>query len=343
MSLAAIKQKEGKAKKNVLPKLRTILANPYKQHRLVNSNLTFMFSKLRQIIRFSPVLPDNEMLELQNILKTALNESEHTQKTFVTHHHIQLGLESSLRAINGRRFSCVFISLSLRPSHLVRLIATTAGVKAPTAPIYAQPKLEDLTHELFGVRALALVLPLDLNSISSKLAKWVDVRRKPLVQKCVKIFSPKTKKRKPIEQALKNTSLEPQATITTATGEKEWRGDYISCGNDGSIRISQLDAQTEAEQLSIALSKLGKKTEHKTKIVSVKSTKQEEVTALPSNESMEIDATEEIEDDEFLPTELTNYQPLTQHQICSNPNKKPKKKRNKNKKPKNQPPQNKNN
>ncbi|XP_023176580.2 uncharacterized protein LOC111603292 [Drosophila hydei] len=324
MSLAAIKQKEGKAKKNVLPKLRTILANPYKQH--------------------SPVLPDNEMLELQNILKTALNESEHTQKTFVTHHHIQLGLESSLRAINGRRFSCVFISLSLRPSHLVRLIATTAGVKAPTAPIYAQPKLEDLTHELFGVRALALVLPLDLNSISSKLAKWVDVRRKPLVQKCVKIFSPKTtKKRKPIEQALKNTSVEPQATITTATGEKEWRGDYISCGNDGSIRISQLDAQTEAEQLSIALSKLGKKTEHKTKIVSVKSTKQEEITALPSNESMEIDATEEIEDDEFLPTELTNYQPLTQHQICSNPNKKPKKKRNKNKKPKNQPPQNKNN
>lgn len=33
MSLASIKQKESKGKKNVLPKLRTILANPYKQHR----------------------------------------------------------------------------------------------------------------------------------------------------------------------------------------------------------------------------------------------------------------------------------------------------------------------
>jgi len=32
MSLASIKQKELKGKKNVLPKLRTILANPYKQH-----------------------------------------------------------------------------------------------------------------------------------------------------------------------------------------------------------------------------------------------------------------------------------------------------------------------
>lgn len=33
MSLASIKQKEAKGKKNVLPKLRTILSNPYKQHR----------------------------------------------------------------------------------------------------------------------------------------------------------------------------------------------------------------------------------------------------------------------------------------------------------------------
>jgi len=33
MSLSSIKQKEAKGKKKLLPKLRNILANPYKQHR----------------------------------------------------------------------------------------------------------------------------------------------------------------------------------------------------------------------------------------------------------------------------------------------------------------------
>ncbi|XP_017859149.1 PREDICTED: uncharacterized protein LOC108611172 [Drosophila arizonae] len=328
MSLTEIKQKEGKAKKNVLPKLRTLLANPYKQH--------------------SPVLPESELLELQQIFKSTLNESAHTQQKFVTQNHIHLGLESSLRAINGRRFSCVFISLSLRPSHLVRLIATTASVKVPTAPIYAQPKLEDLTHEIFGVRALALVLPIDLNSISSKLAKWVEVRKKPVVKKVVKPASKKTgKKRKAIEQVLINTENEPQAVKTAPTEEKEWSGDYISCASDGAVlRISQLDAQTEAEQLSIALSKLGKKSANKTEIPDVKNTKPEEdneIITLAANEPMEVDTAEAAEDDEFLPAELTNYQPLTQHLICANPNKKPKKKRNKNKKQTNQPPQKKSN
>ncbi|XP_017969072.1 uncharacterized protein LOC108660247 [Drosophila navojoa] len=328
MSLTEIKQKEGKAKKNVLPKLRALLANPYKQH--------------------SPVLPESELLELQHILKTSINESEQTQQKFVTQHQIHLGLESSLRAINGRRFSCVFISLSLRPSHLVRLIATTASVKAPTAPIYAQPKLEDLTYEIFGIRALALVLPIDLNRISSKLAKWVEDRRKSVVKKILKPTPRKTeKKRKPIEQVLINTETEAQVVKAAPTDEKGWSGDYISCASDGvALRISQLDAQTEAEQLSIALSKLGKKAASKAEMPEVKTTKQEkddEIITSPANEPMEVDTTEPVDDDEFLPAELTNYQPLTQHQICANPNKKPKKKRNKNKKQKNQPPQNKTN
>lgn len=293
------------------------------------------------------MLPENELLELQHILKAALNESEHTPQKFVTQHHIHLGLESALRAINGRRFSCVFISLSLRPSHLVRLIATSASVKASTAPIYAQPKLEDLTHELFGVRALAVVLPKDLNSISSKLAKWVEVRRLPVVQKIAKPSpTKKEKKRKPIEQVLIHTENEPQVAKAAPTEEKEWSGDYISCASDGAaLRISQLDAKTETEQLSIALSKLGKKSADKAVIPEVNTTKQEddEITTLSANEPMEVDTAETVEDDEFLPAELTNYQPLTQHQICANPNKKSKKKRNKNKKQKNQPPQSKTN
>ncbi|EDW59232.1 uncharacterized protein Dvir_GJ10766 [Drosophila virilis] len=322
MSLAAIKQKETKGKKNVLPKLRTILANPYKQH--------------------SPVLPDNEVLELQNILKTAITESEHTQQTFATKTHIQLGLESSLRAINARRFSCVFISLSLRPSHIVRLIATTAAIKVPTAPIYAQPKLEELTHGLFGVRALALVLPLDLNSISSELANWVNARMKPLVPKSVTLVSAKSnRKRKSHEQLLKKTSIEPKKA--TPAAEKEWSGDYISCSNEGGIlKLDQVDVKAEMQQLSAALSKLVQENQNKDEIT-VKETSTPEKAGLPTIEPMDIEITDTVEDDEFLPTDLANYQPLIVHQIRSNPDKKPKKKRNKNKKQKAQPPQKKTN
>ncbi|EDV93177.1 uncharacterized protein LOC122322350 [Drosophila grimshawi] len=304
MSLADIKQKEKKGKKNVLPKLRTILANPYKQH--------------------IPVLPENEMLEFENILKAAITASEHTQKTFATNSHIQLGLDSSLRAINRSSFSCVFISLSMRPSHLVRLIATSAAIKIPTAPIYAQPKLEELTRELFGVRALTLVLPLDLNKISSELDKWISARKKAPVQK-QKVLKA-VKKRKAIVEELRKVEIQPQVAQPVAS-QKEWSGDYISCANDeAALKLDQVDVQTEKQQLGAALSNLMLKAQSTTKPETENTQNSQAISeTLPTVEHMQVDK----DVDEFLIAELSIYQPLTVHQIRANPDKKPKKKRNK--------------
>lgn len=319
MSLASIKQKELKGKKNVLPKLRTILANPYKQH--------------------CPVLPDIEVMEFRNLLKKTISCSRYSSQTFATQTHIHLGLESSLRAINGRRFSCVFVSLSIRPSHLLRLIATSAAVKIPTAPIYAQPKLEELTHELFGVRALTLVLPLELDYISAELAKWVNARRKPLVQlqKAPPRAVEKLKTKKPAQDIIQNNLVEQQ--VAAPKEQKEWSGDYISCLDGDELKLDQVDVQVEKQLLGKALSNMAMKAQAKTAI-NENTIKTKTIETTPTVERMQIDTDE----DEFLPaSELSDYQPVTVHQICPNPDKKPKKKRNKNKQKKTQLPLNKTN
>ncbi|KAH8311790.1 hypothetical protein KR044_008067 [Drosophila immigrans] len=315
MSLASIKQKEIKGKKKVLPKLRTILANPYKQH--------------------SPLLPENEVTALREIIKTAIRSSNCPSKAFATKTNIHLGLESSLRAINGARFSCVIVSLSIRPSHLLRLIATSAAVKLPTAPIFAQPKLEELTEELFGVRSLIVVFPLVLDGISDELSKWVNAhKKKPLPQ------PPKTKK--PLPQAknvlaapakdAKKAKPQEKPTASTAVAsplqvEKEWSGDYISCMDGGELTLHFADSQVEAQQLDAALSNLAMKAQPK---------KPDEPgpnwLKSPSDEKVERMQLDETDEDEFLPaSDLSNYRPVTVHQIRPNPDKKPKKKRNKKK------------
>ncbi|XP_034487425.1 uncharacterized protein LOC117791713 [Drosophila innubila] len=307
MSLTSIKQKELKGKKNVLPKLRTILANPYKQH--------------------CPVLPDDEVTEFKNVLKKAISNSSYPLKAFPTQTHIHLGLESSLRAINGRRFSCVFVSLSVRPSHLIRLIATSAEVKVPTAPIYAQPKLEELTQELFGVRALTLVLPVDLYSISPELANWVNARNRPVKQLVnqPKSVMKKTPKKAPTIQESKKGPIEQQ--VAAPMEQKEWSGDYISCLNGKVLNLDQGDAQAETQQLGEALSSMAMKAKSKTEVTeNIERT--QTIEAFPTTELMQVDTDE----DEFLAaSELSDYKPVTVHQIRPNPNKKPKKKRNKNK------------
>ncbi|XP_060647047.1 uncharacterized protein LOC132785081 [Drosophila nasuta] len=304
MSLSSIKQKEFKGKKKTLPKLRTILANPYKQH--------------------SPVLPENEVLTFRKIMKNAISCTQGPSKAFATKTHIHLGLESSLRAINGARFSCVFISLSIRPSHLLRLIATSAVVKVPTAPIYAQPKLEDLTEELFGIRSLILVLPLDLDGISLELSKWVNAHKKKPPAPPQKIF-PIARKSKPQVKLAETIEVVPQIAAPLKI-EKEWSGDYISCMDGGALKLHLVDAQVEAQQLDKALSNIAMKTQ----LIKVdepipNSSKKETIAEIV--EHMQLD---ETDDDEFLPaSELSVYRPVTVHQIRPNPDKKPKKKRNK--------------
>lgn len=277
------------------------------------------------------MLPENEISEFCSIVRTAITESNHPQKTFATKTHIHLGLESSLRAINGRRFSCVFVSLSLRPSHVIRLIASSVAAKVPTAPLYAQPKLEELTYELFGVRALILVLPLELDAISPKLTKWVTERQKPVKQQQRLAILPAKPNKKPKKKVEAEESKEiptKPSVFQVEPLQKEWTGDYISCSDGAVLQLDQVDVHTETQQLGAALSNLVMKVQSTAEPVQKNTKTKEIIEKVPiSDEGMEVEADE----DEFLPADLSDYRPLTVHQIRANPDKKPKKKRNKNK------------
>lgn len=129
-------------------------------------------------------------------------------------------------------------------------------------------------------------------------------------------------------EATKAIPIEPSVVKVEPLAQKEWSGDYIACSDGGVLELDRIDVHTETQQLGAALSNLVMKvqstaasTEENTK------TKQtiEEVSI--SDERMEVEADE----DEFLAADLTNYRPLTVHQIRPNPDKKPKKKRNQNK------------
>lgn len=277
------------------------------------------------------MLPESEISEFCSIVRTALNESKHPQKTFATKTHIHLGLESSLRAINGRRFSCVFVSLSLRPSHVIRLIASSVAAKVPTAPLYAQPKLEELTYELFGVRALILVLPLELDAISPKLTKWVTERQKPVKQQQRLAILPAKPNKKPKKKGesveSKEVPIKPSVALVEPI-QKEWSGDYISCSDGAVLELDQVDVHTETQQLGAALSNLVMKVQSTVEPVQKNTQTKEIIEKVPiADERMEVEA----EEDEFLAADLSDYRPLTVHQIRPNPDKKPKKKRNKNK------------
>ncbi|KAH8366790.1 hypothetical protein KR200_009846 [Drosophila serrata] len=311
MSLAAIKEREAKGKKKVLPKLRTVLANPYKQH--------------------SPVLKDDEVLEFRKILEKAKKRSAEADISFATRHGIHLGLESSLRAVNSQRFSCLLISLSLRPAHLIRLIATSASVKVPTAPIYAQPKLEELTQEIFGVRSLCLALPLDLKGISEDLEQWVLARRRSVPAKSRTSIALKSRRKRREKATILQPSSEekkrPKSFAIPAAPEKDWGGDFISCSSDkASIKLDQVDVHVETQQLGAALSHLAMKAKSEMAKAEQKPEKREK---LPSVEPMDVETEVVVDEDDFLPSNLQTYRPLTVHQIRPNPDKKPKKKRNK--------------
>ncbi|XP_017083288.2 uncharacterized protein LOC108116081 [Drosophila eugracilis] len=304
MSLASIKQKESKGKKKCLPKLRTVLANPYKQH--------------------SPVLSTNDVIELREIFKKAIEKSGEERKSFATRFGIHLGLESSVRATNSRRFSCLLVSLSLRPAHLIRLITTSASVKVPTAPIYAQPKLEELTEEIFGVRALSLTLPLELKVISEELEQWVAARKRT-APTAIRI-APKTYKRAVKKPSIIRVTENEKNAVRPVTEKKDWGDDFISCSSDKpSIKLDRADVQVETQKLGNALTNLAMK--GKSKRLEVEEIKQKpaEKQKSPSLEPMDSSPDE----DDFLPRNLQTYRPLTLQIIRPNPDKRPKKKRNK--------------
>ncbi|XP_013099719.2 uncharacterized protein LOC106081980 [Stomoxys calcitrans] len=307
MSLAKIKAKENKGKQKSLPKLKTILANP--------------------IRRKSPTLDDVELECLQNILKDAICSSGIEAKKYATAKHINLGLESCLRVINNQQSSCVFISLSIKPNHIVSLISRNAEVKDSTQPIYAQPRLEEFTEKLFGIRALCMVLPKDLKAISEDLWNWVVEKKKPEnttgnIREIKKVKKIKNKL-KSTEKDVKTSSLNTEATqeIVEKPENKSWRGDYISFSEDTAAKRA-FDKKQDNEILD-SFSRL------LDGVPKVESKPAEDIQPMEiDNAAVKVSTdNSESDSDDFLDV----YKPLTVHRIKPNPNKKPKKKRNKKK------------
>ncbi|XP_075147732.1 uncharacterized protein LOC142221796 [Haematobia irritans] len=310
MSLAKIKAKENKGKQKLLPKLKTILANPVKNK--------------------SPTLDDDALEFFANIIRKAISESREEAKKYVTSKHIHLGLESSLRAINNQQSSCVFISLSIKPNHIISLVARNAEIKDETQPVYAQPRLEDFTEKLFGIRALCMVLPKDLKSISEDLWIWVEKRRKhkSSISKTNEIAMVKKKsKRKSLGRVINKTQEETdvnkEKVEEIVETSKSWQGDFISFGKSESIKYR--DENEILDNFSRLLDNVPKVEKKTVEDIQPMEVINEEPP--PKNCSENIDYDELDDSDDFL----GEYKPLTVHRIKPNPNKKPKKKRNKNK------------
>uniref|UniRef100_W8BI32 Uncharacterized protein n=1 Tax=Ceratitis capitata TaxID=7213 RepID=W8BI32_CERCA len=305
MSSNTIKTKESKGKRKALPKLKTILANPNKEK--------------------CPSLKEDELEHFGKLLLNAISKSGTKPMQFATTAHIHLGLESSLRAINNLKCSCVLLSRSIQPRFLVRLIARNVEAKNQAVPVFVLSQLEDFTKTVFGVGALALVLPTvtamrDAN-MDTNLIKWAESQAKPVKPMKVK-FVPKLmkKKRKNFifgDPEEKTTKLQKSDSEVV---DNNW-GEFISFSDV--MEIEKADSVEDEQHLNSALCKVveGVNKERVTfqdeNVKSVKSIPQVDVkySSTPSSDS-----------DDFLPEV---YQPLTVHKIQPNPNKKPKKKRQK--------------
>uniref|UniRef100_A0A034VJ88 Uncharacterized protein n=1 Tax=Bactrocera dorsalis TaxID=27457 RepID=A0A034VJ88_BACDO len=168
-----------KGKRKGLPKLKTFLANPFQEK--------------------CPSLEDDELQELVNLLKEVMSKSGLKPQPFVTSRHIHLGLESSLRAINNLKCSCVLISRSIQPRILVRLIARNVEAKNATVPVFVQNQLENVTKDVFGIKALCVVFPtvdeMKETNMDDSIIQWITAHTKQLKPESVK-KKPKISKRK---------------------------------------------------------------------------------------------------------------------------------------------------
>ncbi|XP_017489093.1 PREDICTED: uncharacterized protein LOC108377347 [Rhagoletis zephyria] len=299
------KPKETKGKRKGLPKLKTILANPNKDK--------------------CPALDDEELQQLQQLLSDAISNSNQRPQQFATSAHIRLGLESSLRAINNSKCSCVLLSLTIQPRFLVRLIARNVEAKDATVPVYVQSQLEEFTKDVFGIRALALVLPTLEEMRVSKLdtlIHWIESRTKRLNTKIARSIPKRIKLVRKTATKLECKAL-PNATemITIENTNKQWGGDFISFSDV--MDVEKVNLAEDEQKLEDVLRKVAEKT--KKPATSEHEEKSKHVIGTPNRNDESNDLTSSDSDD-FLPE---MYKPLTVHKIQANPNKKPKKKRQK--------------
>ncbi|XP_050318196.1 uncharacterized protein LOC126751732 [Bactrocera neohumeralis] len=296
-----------KGKRKGLPKLKTILANPFQEK--------------------CPSLKDDELQKLVNLLKEVISKSGLKPQPFVTSRHIHLGLESSLRAINNLKCSCVLISRSIQPRILVRLIAQNVEAKNATVPVFVQNQLENVTKDVFGIKALCVVFPtvdeMKETNMDDSIIQWITAHTKQLKPEIVK-KKPKISKRK---FQTKIPSIEDCKEPTVVEVQKlEYQNTTKS--NDGFIsftegmEVAKADSVEDEKHLVAVLNKVAER-------VGKHATTEQDVEMKP------VDTTQQMEEkrvdtfsdsDDFLPDV---YQPLTVHKIQPNPNRKPKKKKQK--------------
>ncbi|XP_067629450.1 uncharacterized protein [Eurosta solidaginis] len=312
---AKVKEKKNKGKG--LPKLKTILANPKRER--------------------CPALDEKDLQTLKTLLNNAINNSGLKPLSFATASHVHLGLESSLRAINNSKCSCVLISHSIKPMFLIRLIARNAEAKNERVPVYVQTQLEDFAKEIFGIRALAIVLPtmdemgVD-NMLGNELIKWVMARTKQTKPKPKRKIPKVVKKEKRAEKLKAEIVASVPQKLSTPVSEntpKQLEGDFIALSD--AMVVDKADSEEDAQGLTAILRILENN-------VALDEMKPDDIQInKPNNRDARIEQRTETkqninilaysnssDSDEFLP-EI--YQPLTVHKIQPNPNKKPKKKR----------------
>ncbi|XP_018799963.1 PREDICTED: uncharacterized protein LOC108975722 [Bactrocera latifrons] len=288
-------------KRKGLPKLKTILANPFQEK--------------------CPSLKDDELQELVNLLKEVISKSGLEPQPFVTSRHIHLGLESSLRAINNFKCSCVLISRSIQPRILVRLIARNVEAKNATVPVFVQNQLENVTKNVFGIKALCVVFPtvdeMKETNMDDSIIQWITAHTKQLKPETVK--KPKNKKIQRKIPAIEDCKQPPVVDVQTQEIKN------ITKSNDGFIsftegkEVAKADSIEYEKHLFAVLNKVAERVgKHAT------TEQYDEMKAADTTQQMEEKRVDTFSDsDDFLPD---IYQPLTVHKIQPNPNRKPKKK-----------------
>ncbi|XP_055849344.1 uncharacterized protein LOC129914228 [Episyrphus balteatus] len=331
-SVNAINAKSTAAgKKKALPKLKVILANPYKP-------------KFEQLI-------DNELSQFKELISSEIKSSGTTGRLFVKQNNIQLGLGSSLRTIGNKKASCVIISHSIKPKFIIDQIGSFTRQSNKTVPVFIVEDWENICAKLFDVKALVSVFPLN---VSGELGKWISNRTLTIPkvdQKLNKVTEPiaeslppdATEKRFNLESMYLTKPLNgkrsfiPDVVVKSepipTNQEKDWTGDFISFSNTKDENVEKMDMDEIDEEFN---RKQDKALEALKRIANKIQKVDNEPKAITKSkeEKLKFSLQKKIDSKEDEEWENDKYVSLQVHKIQPNPNRKPKnkrKKKNKNK------------
>ncbi|XP_055904545.1 uncharacterized protein LOC129940282 [Eupeodes corollae] len=336
-SVSDVIAKTAVAKKKALPKLKVILANPYKP--------------------IYETLDDSELSQLNDIICSEIKSSGLPGNQFARQNKIKLGLGASLRAIKNKQASCVLVSRSIKPKFIIDQIGSFAKQTKCSVPVFVVDDCDKISTHLFLIRALVVVFPLN---ISGELGKWIAKRTLPSEENRISVIE-----KEPAKQALVAVKeLEDKVNLNAIyltkqsngrrtfvpdvvvkpiqnNQSKNWTGDFISFSNENgtdsndeeAMDTDQIDEEfiRKQEKALMVLEKIAKSKQK----VNVESTPKPQSKSKPNEDrsgGQTVD--KKVSDRVIIHEEWENdpsYISLEVHKIQPNPNRKPKNKRNKNK------------